>query len=88
MMSTVRYRPMTQSSASLGGTRVDTGLLASQLWARFGRYLRPNGIWLALHRAIGWHSCFGTVPEKPKYSIATCLKPCRADVAFEKEPGA
>ena len=40
-MSTVRYWPMTQSSASLGITRVDTGLLASRLWARFGRYLRP-----------------------------------------------
>ena len=31
--------------------------------------------WLALHREIGWHSCFGTVAEKPKFSTATCVNP-------------
>ena len=40
-MSTVRYRPMTQLRHRSALTRIDTGLLACRLWARFGRYLRP-----------------------------------------------
>jgi hypothetical protein len=41
-MSTVRCWQMTQSSPALGiNARVDSGVLAPGLWARFGRYLRP-----------------------------------------------